>query len=212
MSVPGDPIIAPPKHGGPRHHRPGCQCFYCLSGAREKEALNERAGESDSGEPAEATENPEVLNADLPDFVIAGRDPRSRIAQWIEYKTLNPRMTNGEIAEQMGLAVSSLNTIISRARRAGWLKFEDPMSRLEHEIIPKTIENLGHFLDKKDKYVTVETAKGTVFPQFKEKHGLVEQPTTVLALKIETAPRSDGEQVDATVITGKIVGAPRHEE
>lgn len=212
MSVPGDPIIAPPKHRGPRHHRPGCQCFYCLSGAREKEALNERAGEPDAGEPAEAAENPEILNADLPAFVIAGKDPRSRIAQWIELRSLNPGITNIEAAERMGIATSTLNSLISRARRAGWLQFEDPMSKLEYEIIPKTIENLGHFLDKKDKYVTVETAKGTVFPQFKEKHGLNEQPTTVLALKIETAPRSDGEQVDATVITGKIVGAPRHEE
>ena len=211
MSVPGDPITRPPKNSGPRNHRPGCQCIYCLSGPREAETDHESAGSPNGLEPTKTPEGEEILNADIPAFVVEGRDARSRIAKWIEMRALEPGITNIEIAERMGIQAHTLNSMISRARRQGWLKFEDPMSKLEYEIIPKTIENLGHYLDKKDKYVTVETAKGTVFPQFKEKHGISDAPTTVLALKIETAPRSDGELVDTTVITGKIVGAPRHE-
>lgn len=156
------------------------------------------------------TDGDQVLHADLSTiyrdgiFYVQGRTARDRIAQWIQLKASNPSWGNAQCAEKMGIAVKTLNTIISRAVKDGWLKFEDPISRIEHEIVPKVVDNLAYFLDKKDRVVTVETAKGTIFKQYQESKGLNEAPQTVLALKIEPAP--DGTSI---AIAGQIVGSPR---
>jgi hypothetical protein len=46
--------------------------------------------------------------------------------------------------------------------------------------------------------------KHTVFKQFQESKGISEQPTTVLALKIETV-----DPANMKVVTGHVVGKPR---
>jgi len=77
------------------------------------------------------------------------------------------------------------------------------MDQVEHLLIPKVINNLNHFLDAKDRTVTIETAKGTLFKVFQESKGISEASQTVLALKIE---QPEGMQ---TQVAGKIVGKPR---
>ena len=103
----------------------------------------------------------------------------------------------------MGISERHLQSILQRGRREGWLRFSDPVDQLEFEVIPKVVENLSYWLDQRDKQVTIETAKGTIFKQFAEAKGLNEQPSTVLALKIENP---SGE---VRAVAGTIVGRPK---
>ena len=56
--------------------------------------------------------------------------------------------------------------------------------------------------------MTIEAAKGMVFPIYRETKGLSEAPQTVLALKIESPT---GDQSSA-VLTGQIIGTPRNND
>lgn len=155
-----------------------------------------------SSEIAEWRKNP--LEADLPDIIIQGNSARDRVAQWIVMRAQEPGITQAECARRMGIFPSHLSACISKGNREGWLKFEDPLAKLEYGLIPKAIENLEHFLDAKDKTVTIETAKGTIFPAYRVAKGVSEHAQTVLALKIEPASSSDGR-----IIEGNIVGKPK---
>jgi transposase len=145
-----------------------------------------------------------VLNANLPALEAGPYAGRKRLTEWLTLKAQEPTLTTKEIAGRLGVAPATLYTLISRATKEGWLKFDDPIDRLEHEIIPKAIDNLSEFMDQKDKQATLETMKHTVFKQFQESKGISEQPTTVLALKIETV-----DPANMKVITGHVVGRPR---
>lgn len=123
-------------------------------------------------------------------------------------RATEPGISNKEVARRLGITSGTLNSMIHKASKEGWLVFEDPLSRIEYEIVPKVVENLNYFLDQRDKTVTIEAAKGTIFKVFQEAKGLNEGSTTVLALKIEAAPPLEkGEQ--PKVIVGEIVGRPR---
>lgn len=116
-------------------------------------------------------------------------------------------MTNKAIAEKIGITSEYLNTLIYRARREGWLVFENPMDKLEYEIVPKVVENLNLFLDQRSEKVTIETAKGVLFPVYKDLKGVSEEgPKTMLAFKIEMPPSMDGTPV---VSSGIVSGTPR---
>lgn len=115
-----------------------------------------------------------------------------------------PDISIAECSRRMGLASKTLSGMISMAVKEGWLRFEDPLERLEHELIPKTIDNLASFLEEGDKQVTIELAKGTLFKQYQNAKGISDAPTTVLALKIETL---DTNQVRA--VSGHVVGKAR---
>ena len=104
----------------------------------------------------------------------------------------------------MGLEANSLYRVIKQGRESGLLSFDDPLERIEHEIIPKVVDNLNYFLDAKDKTVTIEAAKGTIFRQFQDSKGISDGNQTVLALKIEQA---DGQEIK--IMTGHIVGTPK---
>jgi hypothetical protein len=148
------------------------------------------------------------LNADTPLIATGGwYTGRERIAEWIRLRAIEPGISNKEVARRFGLAPHSLNALITKATKEGWLIFEDSLSRLEYEIIPKVTDNLNYFLDKKDKTVTIETAKGTLFKQYQESKGISDAPQTILALKIEPA---DDDTVK--VITGQIIGRGREIE
>lgn len=119
-------------------------------------------------------------------------------------RSTDATLTNAEIARRLGVSPEHLNKLINQAVREGWLKFDDPMARVEHELIPKTLDNLALYLNQGDKQVTLETAKGTIFPAFREAKGISDAPKTVLALKIELP---DG--TSSTAVSGHIVGSPR---
>ena len=136
----------------------------------------------------------------------ASKPLRARVAQYLHTKVQHPTATNGMIAEMMGLSRNGLGRIIKTAHEAGLLEFDDPLERVEYELIPKIVDNLNFFLDAKDKTITIEAAKGTLFRAYQESKGISDGNQTVLALKIERAD-SDGGEVRVT--TGHIVGKPR---
>ena len=199
-------MARPGKAGGVSLHKPDCKCPVCTSQRRQKEALAEPGGGGPIAFPPKPVRK-DALNADLPPIFIEGKTGRDRILQFIAIRNAEPNLTHADIARKLGLAPKSLYTLISKATREGWLIFSDPVSRIENEIIPKVVDNLSHYLDLKDKQVTIETAKGTIFKKYAEENGINEIPQTILALKIEKA---DGP--DIKVAIGSIVGKPRQLE
>lgn len=106
----------------------------------------------------------------------------------------------------LGVSHSTLQASILKAVEEGWLKFEDPISKIEYQIVPKVVRNLAKLLDEGDKQVTLETAKGTIFKTYQESKGISDAPKTVLALKIEMP---EGDVPISTAVTGQILGTPR---
>ena len=203
---------APPvrkRSGGPAFHKPGCNCNPCRARRRKAEAES-RGIRQDTTELATKQDSPVngVINADLPPIVVRGRSHRDRIADWAIMRAADPKLSNKDIADNLGIGVASLNVMISRAVKEGWLVFDDPLKRLEHEILPTVTDNLKYWLKKKDKTVTIETAKGTLFPAYKEAKGIQEAPNTILAIKIEPAQHNDP-TLEVKTFTGTIVGTPK---
>ena len=194
-----------PNRGGPALHKnPNCPCRPCVARRREKEALalTDGAGRRN----LDASDSSKTLNTALPPTLYhkESKSLRARVAEWVEIKYKNPDLNNTEIAEQMGISRQHLQYVIGKASKEGWLKIADPLERIEHEIIPKVMDNLSRYLDERDKQVTIETAKNTIFKTYQASMGVGQAPQTVLALKIETAP------VDQVkVVTGAIVGVAR---
>lgn len=189
----------PAKPGGIAHHKPDCPCTACQRKAKAL-ALAARVA-AESPQPSEGT-----LDADI--FEVEGNSARTRVAQWIKYRALEPGITNIEVAKRIGIATSTMNAHLAKARKEGWLTFSDPLARIEHEIIPQALDNAAFYLSKeggRDKQITLETLKATAFRQFIDSKGISEAPQTVLALKIETIPTDS----PVKVLSGHVVGAAR---
>lgn len=120
-------------------------------------------------------------------------------------RATDPKLSNKDIAERLGIGEATLNVMITKATKEGWLVFEDPLKRLEYELIPKATQNLKEFLDEGDKMVTIEVAKGAIFPAFKEQKGIQEAPSTILAIKIEPTTAN----TEVQTFTGSIVGSEK---
>jgi Winged helix-turn-helix DNA-binding len=161
--------------------------------------------------PVAKVDGVDILDADAPPEIlgtvtVGGSSARDRVSQWIYYRATNPGITNAEVARRLNIAPGTLNTILSRARKAGWLKIENPMDRIEFELIPKIVENLNTFLDKGDRTVTIEAAKGVLFPQYRESKGIVENKIAVLGINIQMP---EGEMALEPVRRGAIAGIPK---
>jgi len=187
-------VITKPKRG--RHPR-SCRCpiHTALARATEAQSLTVRDGRGN-----------EILNVDDGGQLFTSKpgSARERIIKWIELKAKFPDLKRKEIAEKMGMTDRGLEALIYKSTKHGWLKFNNPLERLENEIMPKVMDNLSTLMDDKDKTATIETAKATVFKHYQESKGITENSVTVLALKIE---HPDPSQV--RVIQGSIVGKPR---
>ena len=193
-----------PGIGGTYSHKSTCTCNPCKSRRREKEALAIAAGtewkELDSeGNPLK----PVVCRNGR--RMSAPRSLRHRAAQYLHLSMMNPNQPVSAIAEKMGISRTQLYNVIKDGQSAGFLTFDDPLERIEHQIIPKVVDNLNFFLDAKDKTVTIEAAKGTLFKSYQDSKGISDGNTTVLALKIEQA---DGGS-EVKVLSGHIVGRPK---
>jgi hypothetical protein len=177
--------------GGTFSHSPNCKCNPCRARRQRLEA--------------------EGIVKEEPIVAPPGRKPcvpkplRARVAQFLHYSATKPNATKQQIAEMMGLTSRQLHTILKQARENDLLVLDDPLERIELEIIPKVVDNLAYYLNQKDKTVTIETAKGTLFKQFAAEKGIQDQPSTVLALKIEMPDSSSPPVVTA----GRIVGVPK---
>jgi hypothetical protein len=200
--------------GGTHTHKPDCRCRPCKAREREAEAIARRTGNLPAA-PVEDT----AINADLPPkFKTTRKNLRFHISRYVAFRATEPNLSNADIARRMGIAPNSLTVYLKRAVEQGILRFDDPIDKLEHEIIPKTLNNLSEFLDNKDKQVTIEVAKGTLFPLFREAKGLVEnRQNTVLAIKFENMPQVQGPSKDfigpvidlKPIGSGTVVGTPK---
>lgn len=186
--------------GGCYSHGPLCKCFPCAARHRKQEALAIAAGiGSYTLAETEAPVGGRRHRNGTP------RSLRDRIAQYLHYSMVFPDLPKQAIAEKMGITSSTLNKLLRDGQSHGILTFTDPLDRIDYEIIPKIVENLNYFLDAKDKTVTIEAAKGTLFRAYQDAKGISDGATTVLALKIEQPEPGS----DVKVIAGKIVGKPK---
>lgn len=131
------------------------------------------------------------------------RSIRARVADWIRYRAIEPGISNAEVARRLGISPGTLGVYIHRANKEGWLKFDDPMLELEHQILPKITRNLNQMLDDKNtckgsEKVTIEAAKGVLFPLFNATKGVTNAPTTIIALKLEM-PNDDAPKLTGTI-------------
>ena len=110
---------------------------------------------------------------------------KENVATWLRLKASDPKMSNKDIAATIGIAPKTLDNTLAKARKEGWLTFTDPLNELRYGMIPKIADNLNLFLDARDKQVTIEAAKATLFRQYQVEEGIQDSPTTILALKIE---------------------------
>lgn len=189
---------------------PKCRCRLCKAARqRAEEALNGSTGvpspSAASGSPVEDENDPklnEVIDGN-PVMIATRRSKRDRVAEWILLRSQG--MRNQEIAARMGIKSSTLSTLVSKAAREGWLKFDSPADRLEYELAPLVVDNVRAFLDARDKQMTIEAAKGMgLFKTHQAVKIEGEQAPTVIALRIDIA--------EPTTVRegGTIVGVPKH--
>jgi hypothetical protein len=196
----------PAYSGKPRGRHPkNCQCDKHRGEALLRSAKAQLIPVGEGRNPPLLTRE-EALDADGPLIAPMQVDDkgRERLVRYIELRALYPDKHQKDIAPMLGMTANALAKMMQRAVEAGKLKFHDPLERLEHEIIPKTVANLSEFLDQKDKTVTIEVAKGTIFKNYLESKGISEKPVTILALKLETV---DSNQTK--VLSSSIVGVPK---
>lgn len=196
-------MAAKAKRGSPYHKNPDCPCDQCTSRRRQEETIA-RGNRNNPLATTDPSGNRRFVDGEVPQYIITGTTKRDKVAQYVAWRAQEPGITNQEIAKRLGISRITLTSIIKKATDEGWLKFDEPLSRLEFEVIPKVIDNLTHFLDKKDKTVTIETAKGTVFKDYQKAQGTGEGSQVVLALKIEAI-----EPENVKITAGQIVGSPK---
>lgn len=185
------------------NHKPDCACTSCIARRGAKEAHTLPVGD-DGTALAPLTTPKNLSNIDAP-MLGQSRRARDRVAQWIAIRAQEPHLLQREIADKMGINPKTLTSLLYNATKAGWLQFDDPLEKIEFQVIPKTVDNLIEFLNQKDKTVTLETAKGTIFKSYQASKGISDAPSNVLALKIEMGDPT----TPVKEITGQIVGKAR---
>ena len=157
------------------------------------------------GQGTVADDPQEVYDADFP-VLYALPKPDSARSRILQYITLRAEGLKGqEIADRIGIKYATLRTMVYKASKEGWLKFTDPTERFQNQIVPKVVDNIEHWIDKKDKTMTIEAAKGSgIFKNYQAIRVEGQAPTTVLALKIE--PVAAGQ---TKVTSGHVVGVPK---
>lgn len=183
---------------GPLSHKPNCNCYPCSARRREEEA---RLIESRDGRE---TPEAEVIEVDLPDIHTHKSVIRENVGRWAAMRMVNPNITFSEAAKELQISSRTLTRYVNTGTKEGWLKFDDTIDRIEHEIVPRVLDNIVHFLRLKDRTVTIEAAKGTLFKPYQESKGISDAPQTILALKIETV-----DPANVKVVSGHVVGKPR---
>ena len=133
---------------------------------------------------------------------------RNTIAQWRLHRIRNPKWTTARIAEEMGMAKGSLYHSISKARKKGILVLKELDDQIEHVLIPKTVENIGHYLEQGDKEMTIQAAKG--FGIFKSGSAATSDGTaTVIGIKIEL-PKPNEAAAAGVTDPGNVMGVGKY--
>lgn len=178
-------------------HPDGCECRICVARTRKTQTITRPDRVAAALETA-TPENPVIVE----DY----GGPKGTVAAWFTMRAVDPKLTMAECSRRLGLNKEAVQQALKRARKEGWLKIVDPIERIEREIIPKTLDNINYFLDKKDRLVTIETAKATAYRAYQEAKGISNTSRTILALKIEAAPPH------LQISSAKVVGVPRFVE
>ena len=192
-------------------HKPNCRCPACFyARERRKEALADptRDGgpllEEDPRKRARRYRQSYIDPSDPKNVIVVNDNSRhAKVAEWAILKA--DGLTNVEIAAKLAISPRTLRNYLFHAHREGWLKIDDPLERLHTVIVPKVIDNIEYFIDRKSEKMTIETAKGTgVFQTHQAVRLESDTPQAVLALNIQMAPPNEPKQVG-----GSIVGTPK---
>jgi transposase len=199
-----DPGQCAPKRDWSLYHKPECVCPLCKARRGKEKALAERAGDGGEDVAPPPKADPQVIDVTNPSTILIVKDKsvRSRVAEWAVYRSQG--LKDPEIAERLGITVGSLHVYVRKAAREGWLKLDDPMDRLEHVLAPVAVDNIEYYLNRKDKQMTIETAKGIGLFRSHQAVKLDGAATQVaLALKIDVIG------VPTEPIKENVIGCPR---
>lgn len=135
---------------------------------------------------------------------------KANVASWLKMKMADPQMSDKDIAAKLGISPSTLHNTLYKAKREGWIRFEDPLSEVRYGHLPLIAENLELFLKTRDKQVTIEAAKATLWKDYggvAPNSGGTAGTPMVFALKIELPAGLDTARA-ASNVKGIIVGNP----
>jgi hypothetical protein len=112
------------------------------------------------------------------------------------------------LAQELGIAKSTVYTSIYRAGLNGWLTFEDPRDSLEYQLLPKAIKNLHEALDDETRHSTsgqmVKTqiaekmAEGALYPRLAGVQAQAAQ--TLVGIKIQIVGGDPGSMREGTTM------------
>lgn len=165
-----------------------------------------RAAEAEARCPDLASKTPEVL-------VIGGkpilRDDRSLQARILQVVALKAQgLTYKQIGQKLGVSEARVAQIVWQANKKQLIEYDSPFEYFENRLVPKVVANIEHFLDEKDRKVTIEAAKGAgIFKSHQALKVEGEVHQNVIALKIEMPPAVGQESPQMAV--GTVVGKPR---
>ncbi len=153
-------------------------------------------------------EQEEVANlpAEAP-MLLKDRTFRSRVAEICLLRAQG--LNNKQIAERMHLAHSTIKTFITRAKKQGLLRYDNPEARLQHELAPLVVDNIEYFLKTPDREasklkMTIEAAKGLGMFKSHAAHK-IEGASQQMAIAIKFEMPEGG----PTYVEGHIVGTPK---
>ena len=94
------------------------------------------------------------------------------------------------------------------------MRFDDPADRVQYGLAHKVVDNIEYHLNKKDRVITIETAKGIgLFRAHQTIKSESEAPNMLLALKIEMPEAKDGAtETRIAIPAGAIVGVARKDD
>lgn len=138
--------------------------------------------------------------------LVDDRSLEARILQVIALKAQGLKYK--QIGEKLGISESRVGQIVWEANKKGLIDYANPHEYFENRLTPKIVQNIEHWLDQKDKKMTIEAAKGAgIFKAHQALKVEGQAPQNVIALKIEMPPLEPGQQ--APPVVGMVVGKPR---
>jgi len=195
-------------------HKPGCKCRPCQGKAKARLIAAGAAGEALAANPPSESELPKETRrrpwdikkseySDYPVPVIPDHSKRATVLRIIELR--GSGFTTAEVSEALGIKPATISEYMRKAVREGWIILDDPRERFEHKIVPKVVDNIEHFIDLKDRTMTIEAAKGSgIFQSHQAVKVDGTAPQAVLALNINPIAGNE-----PTVIRGRVVGRPK---
>lgn len=194
-----------------KYHKPNCKCPPCKRAAK---ARADGAGTPAEVKAAEAEARVPDLSSKTPEVLVVGGTPvlqdnrsfQARILQIVALKAQG--LNNRQIAEKLGLAKSTIDTLVYKANKQKLIEYTSPHEYFENVLTHKVVENIEYFLNEKDHKMTIEAAKGAgIFKSHQALKLETEIQQNIIALKIEMPPLTPSQQTQLAV--GTVVGKPR---